>query len=356
MATSNRISLDTDTVLLRRIYAFQGSGNIPVAPNTVLTTGADGLATFINPFITLQTLDPSYTGYLPDTISTIQGLLNISGEVSYAEFRDLSSHVSINTQTLADLSANISDLSASVNGRIDDIIFNGGVTQSQFQSTISQVVGSVNTLSTNIYTDLSAFSTGIYSYIATNPQGYLPSSQFSAYNASMSSIITDICSAIVATNNEIESVFNTTNTNISILSGHVHELSVFISTSTGGLDTIGALTTTVNNFSNQFSTSYLMVGTNISGGYRVNVSGGTNINGPLLSRVAINTSDPLLIGYYNLIAGTGQTLPLPAGVNGDIIVIKNTSSSNNLYTSSPSTTIYPLRIKTFIYNGAWIEL
>ena len=93
----------------------------------------------------------------------------------------------------------------------------------------------------------------------------------------------------------------------------------------------------------------------------VNIYRDTIINGSLISRVAINeitqTGQTLHIGKYNLIELTSNgnaVLPSSGTSSGDIIVVKNMSYQYNI--TIESVTIYPYKVKSYIYTSEWHEL
>jgi hypothetical protein len=259
MSTSNRVSLDTDTILLRRIFAFQGSGNVPVPENGVLTTASNGIATFTNPFITLSNLDPSFTKYLPSTLSTISSQLAQAAEVSQAEFQDLSSNVKKISSSLADLSSHYYPFAATTNTRLNALEVSGSyVTKGDLSSAIAGVNQNISTLSTQVYTDISALSTGIRSYILTNPTGALLSTTFKTYSTAIGQDISTLSTTINNYSTYTVGLSNYTSSRISVLSGTIVELSTFIVNSTSAFQgistfsaqvysTINSLSSTTNN-------------------------------------------------------------------------------------------------------------
>jgi hypothetical protein len=72
MSSSSRKTYDTDSIALRRIFAYDISNNSPFSTGFVLTSLTKGSASFVSPNLTLSTIGlPN----LPATISTLSGEL-----------------------------------------------------------------------------------------------------------------------------------------------------------------------------------------------------------------------------------------------------------------------------------------
>lgn len=256
MSTSNRVSLDTDTILLRRIFAFQGSGNVPVPENGVLTTASNGIATFTNPFITLSNLDPSFTQYLPSTIQTINEKLAISGEVSQAEFQDLSSYVTTNASYLSSLSSSYTTFVSTTSSRLDALEVSGSyATIGDLSSAIAGVNQNINTLSTQVYTDISALSTGIRSYILTNPTNAFLTISYEIFSTAVGQDISSLSTTINNYSTFTVGLSNYTSSRISVLSGTIVELSSFIVATSGAFAGISTFSTAVGHDISALSTT-----------------------------------------------------------------------------------------------------
>ena len=251
MSTSNRISLDTDTILLRRIYAFQGLGNLPVESDNILTTGSNGTATFVSPFIALSNSDLSHTKYLPSTISTIYGLYSsISGGVSVVDFVDLSNRT---TTDISNLSTYVNTLSTNIGTDLSNLSISGSIDQVQLSSAISTVNSSISSLSGQVNGDISALSTSVFTYINTNQPGFLYSSIFNTYSTNNAFNVTSISQDLTDLSNFVTGMSNANNTNFSVLSGAVVNLSTAFSVATGGFSDISYFSAIV--FSNIFGLS-----------------------------------------------------------------------------------------------------
>jgi hypothetical protein len=251
MSTSNRISLDTDTILLRRIYAFQGLGNLPVESDNILTTGSNGTATFVSPFIALSNSDLSHTKYLPSTISTIYGVYSsISGGVSVVDFADLSNRT---TTDISNLSTYVNTLSTNIGTDLSNLSISGSIDQVQLSSAISTVNSSISSLSGQVNGDISALSTSVFTYINTNQPGFLYSSIFNTYSTNNAFNVTSISQDLTDLSNFVTGMSNANNTSFSVLSGAVVNLSTAFSVATGGFSDISYFSTIV--FSNIFGLS-----------------------------------------------------------------------------------------------------
>ncbi len=227
-SAANRVSLDTDTVLLRNIYAFNPSTNIPAASNQVLTTGPEGAATFQNPLVPLQSAlaatDTQFNtnGWLPSTFSSIYGQLNgLVAPVTQEQFTDLSSNVSTiktSLQTSIDtISSNLETLSTATAQRFADFSTISGTAL-----IITTLDSHISTLSTNIYTDLSALSTGIRAYIGTNPIGALLSTTFSTFSAKTVADISALSTRLTSNSTAMTGLTNYVDNRFSTLSGLVN--------------------------------------------------------------------------------------------------------------------------------------
>jgi hypothetical protein len=74
---SSRRTYDTDSITLRRVYAYDISNNTPFSTGYVLTSLKKGVASFESPYVSLSTI--GYLG-LPAQISSINGVLQSTSE------------------------------------------------------------------------------------------------------------------------------------------------------------------------------------------------------------------------------------------------------------------------------------
>ncbi len=72
MSASFRKTYDTDSIVLRRIFAYDISNNAPFSTGSVLTSLTRGVASFVSPLVSLSTI--GYT-VIPSQISTLSGEL-----------------------------------------------------------------------------------------------------------------------------------------------------------------------------------------------------------------------------------------------------------------------------------------
>jgi hypothetical protein len=95
---SSRRTYDTQSIALRRIFAYDSSNNMPFSPGFILTSLTKGNASFVSPNVTLSTIGfPN----LPATISTLSGEL-LSTAIQYS-FTYTSSAVVFLPSTVAGL-------------------------------------------------------------------------------------------------------------------------------------------------------------------------------------------------------------------------------------------------------------
>ena len=100
MASLNRVSLDTDVIFLRKMFAFNPDG-MPVASNTILAAGAAGDISAQNILDVLEAATYPTYGNLVDELDAINAQI-VAGPVQRTEFDD----------TIADLRTEIRDASA----------------------------------------------------------------------------------------------------------------------------------------------------------------------------------------------------------------------------------------------------
>jgi hypothetical protein len=82
MSSSSRKTYDTDSIALRRIFAYDVSNNSPFSTGFVLTSLTRGSASFVSPNLTLSTIG---VPNLPATLSTLTGeLFSTAIEVGFA--------------------------------------------------------------------------------------------------------------------------------------------------------------------------------------------------------------------------------------------------------------------------------
>lgn len=81
MSSSSRRTYDTDSIVLRRIFAYDISNNAPFSTGFVLTSLTQGSASFVSPNLSLSTIGfPN----LPATISTLSAdLLSTAQQISF---------------------------------------------------------------------------------------------------------------------------------------------------------------------------------------------------------------------------------------------------------------------------------
>lgn len=81
MSSSSRRTYDTDSIVLRRVFAYDISNNAPFSTGFILTSLTKGSASFVSPNVTLSTIGFSN---LPATISTLTAdLLSTAQQVGF---------------------------------------------------------------------------------------------------------------------------------------------------------------------------------------------------------------------------------------------------------------------------------
>jgi hypothetical protein len=150
MSSSSRRTYDTDSIVLRRVFAYDISNNTPFSTGFVLTSLTKGVASFVSPNVTLSTI-----GFpdLPATISTLSGEL-----LSTAQFISL-----VYTSTI------ISYLPSTVEG-----LGTAGYVSTSLLA--NQLASTVRGLGTASYVSTSFFNTQVTSTIqGLGTLGYLSS-------------------------------------------------------------------------------------------------------------------------------------------------------------------------------------
>ena len=211
MSLSNRVSLDTDVLFVRNMFVFStNTNNVPVSTNTILAIGPNGQMVASN---TLYNLSTYGVGYLPSTLSSLEGEIVSVG----------------------------------------NIVLAGGVTPAQLisvqtalQSSISSTQGSVDTLSSYILLNVIPSTTSTFdsqiSSLNSSFQGYVggtsvtPVQLQSTYTASVDYTNSQISTLSTNTQNQINALSNyfdvssATVTQFSTLSGNVSAQSNYFST------------------------------------------------------------------------------------------------------------------------------
>ena len=206
MSASFRKTYDTDSIVLRRIFAYDISNNSPFSTGYILTSLTKGNASFVSPLVSLSTI--GYTK-IPDQISTLSGELfstaqamsllypsstqfflpstvkglGTSGYVSTSLFNQALTSTSVGLGTLGYVSSAV--LTVPITSTIIGLGTIGYVSSTQLQSTV-EGLGSANYISSS---QLSSTLQGLasLSYISTTQlqstveglgsSGYISSSQ-----------------------------------------------------------------------------------------------------------------------------------------------------------------------------------
>ena len=219
----NRTSLDTEVLILRRMYAMS-TANIPVSTNYILGAGPAGQAYFQN---TLQNIS-TYGIDLSSTISTIYGQIaavSLSGGVSYPYFISTISglYLYIDSQD-GILASTFSTSIAQVNSTISGLTVSGSVSELQFTSTVSGIYGYISTISTNQGATISTNYTTLSGQISSI-NGYN-----STYSTNIGGLISSFDTRISTNTTNISTVNNYLDQRISSLSAL--QISSYVSLST----------------------------------------------------------------------------------------------------------------------------
>jgi hypothetical protein len=258
----NRTSLDTDVLILRRMYAMSTS-NIPVTNNYILATGTDGQAYFQN---TLNNIS-SYGFDLSSNFSTIYGRISsivLSTGVTYPIFY---STVSGLYETDSQIISSISSLSSSLSqltSTVDNYIIASTVTQSQFTSTVSGIYISISGLSTSQGATISTNFQTLSGYVYSNPVGCLLSSIYQSNSTTTSALLSTLSSRISSNTTNISTVNNYLDLRISSLSSQIissyNSLSSIIANSV-----ISSYTSLISTFSTTITQQLISTGNNLNG-------------------------------------------------------------------------------------------
>ena len=170
---SSRKTYDTDSIALRRIFAYDVSNNLPFSTGYILTSLTKGSASFVSPNVSLSTLGfPN----LPATISTTNGyLLSTAQQVG---FTYTSSSVSFLPSTVAGLGTSgyvsTSALASSLVSTNQNLGSLGYISTSFFDfnlTSTTQGLGTLGYLSSGVVTGpitSTIIGLGTYGYVSTS--------------------------------------------------------------------------------------------------------------------------------------------------------------------------------------------
>jgi len=289
----NRTSLDTEVLILRRMYAMS-TANIPVSTNYILGAGTAGQVYFQN---TLQNIS-TYGIDLSNTISTIYGQIaavSLSGGVSYPYFISTISglYEYINSQD-SNLSTSFSLAISQINSTISGLTISGSVSETQFTSTVSGIYGYISTISTNqgatISTNYTTLSGGISSINGYN----------SAYSTNIGGLISSFDTRISSNTTNISTVNNYLDQRISSLSSA--QISSYFALSTLIYNT--AISSSAQELST-FSTTITLQLLSTSSGLTTQINDVSSSLLAVSSQVAYNTYD---IGQVSSLVSTNYGL------------------------------------------------
>jgi microcystin-dependent protein len=212
----NQVSLDTDNLLIRRVFAFD-SNNAPLPENHILSMSTNSEAKWVD---TLRNIESYGVGYLPDVFSDISGritglsnyfgdsLVDRASELGFLEtsvfnpFRD--SVITDISGLREDISSNYRTLTTSIN-MLDNKIKQSSVTQSTLDAEISGVNLSISALSASVpslirFNDLSnSFNEFSNTTVGTFYNLYNNTTSCNSFNI-LNNEVKDICDNIISVN------------------------------------------------------------------------------------------------------------------------------------------------------------
>ena len=242
MSLSNRVSLDTDVLFVRNMFVFStNTNNVPVSTNLILAIGPNGQMVASN---TLYNLSTYGVGYLPSTLSSLNGEiisignLVLAGGVIPAQLISvqtalqssisstqgsvdtLSSYILLNVipSTTSTFDSQISSLNSSFQGYVGGTSVTPVQLQSTYTASVDYTNSQISTLSTNTQNQIIALSNYFNVSSATV-------TQFSSLAGNVS-----------AQSNYFSTQFYLTNSNFNALSAATRVLNISNSTMVGDLE------------------------------------------------------------------------------------------------------------------------
>jgi hypothetical protein len=334
MSFSNRVSLDTNIIFLRDIFAFS-TNNIPLSTNYVMAVASSGQV--IGQDI-LRILDTYGVGYLPSTFSTIDGEINsvsqtlLSGVVTANQ---LTSSQNFLLSNICSVQSNVNVLSSyilatvlpssftsynnsitSLNSSFQGYVAGASVTPANLFSTTAGILSTTNT-------QFSSMSTSIGQLSNTFVAGAISPIMFSNLSTGVSTQSNYFSGQIVGLSNTYIALSNWTRLNLSNQSVQIDVLTDGVSTMSSQVYEFGQI---LNSFSSASQNPDYVLG--LLSTRPVTVFGSTIIASSLLiyqstltafdCRVGINTLTPTvaldIIGSVNFtgaLTSNGQSYGVP---------------------------------------------
>lgn len=357
MAYSNRVSLDTDVIFLRTIFAFS-TNNVPVSTNFIMAAGCNGQIIASD---ALRTLETYGIGYLPSTFSTFDGEIlsvglsvlstGVTNSMLYSTQNFLLSNIctvqsNVNVLSSYVLENVIPSSFSTVNQQITELnssfqgyIVSQAVTPTQLYSTTAGLVTYTDTSTSNLSTSVDARFVSYSNYVAAT---YTPLTMFSNFSTGVSTSFSIVNASISTTNSNFVALSNYTkigfqniSTGISGLSNQVVGISnlvnVLSSQTTDPYYVIGKMSTMPNvlfgsniQVSSITSTIYLRsgnvgIGTN-NPTTKLDVSGSATFRGQIFGQSG-SASAPAFVNANDISQDTGIFFPadgqLSIATNGD---------------------------------------
>jgi hypothetical protein len=295
---SNRVSIDTNVIFLRSIFAFS-TNNVPVSTNFIMGAGPNGM---IYAQDTLQNLEAYGVGYLPSTFSTIDGqiastsLQLISGNVTAPALTSTTNYL---LSTICSVQSNVNTLSsglssvmgstftsfaaqtASLNSSFTGYVVAGSVSASQLTSTTNGVLSieSTNNGTLSNYVIGNFVNNATFSNLSTGVS--TQSNYFSVQVVQLSNNFTALSNftriQLSNQSSQISTITNQVNTFSTLVSGFS---SAITATQFQGLSTyVLGQSTTIRNISDSLSTNWSNTSNVSSYVISLSTSVGTRIDG-----------------------------------------------------------------------------
>lgn len=302
MAYSNRVSLDTDVIFLRTIFAFS-TNNVPVSTNFIMAAGCNGQIIASD---ALRTLETYGIGYLPSTFSTFDGEIisvslsvlstGVTNSMLYSTQNFLLSNICTVQSNLNVLSSyvleNVIPSSFStvnqqiieLNSSFQGYVTTQAVTPVQLFSTTNGLIAYTDTSTSNLSTSVDARFVSYSNYVAAT---YTPLTMFSNLSTGVSTSFSIVNASISTTNSNFVALSNYTKLGFQNLSTGISGLS----------NQVVGISNLVNVLSSQTTDPYYVIGKmstmpNVLFGSNIQVSSITSTIYLRSGNVGIGTSNP----------------------------------------------------------------
>jgi hypothetical protein len=331
----NQVSLDTDNLIIRRVFAFDSNNN-PIPENHILSMSSNSEAKWVD---TLRNIESYGVGYLPDVFADISGritglsnyfgdgLVDRASELGFLQtstFNQFRDGVVIDISNMkSDISNNYSKMLTNIN-ILDNKIKQSSITQSTLDTEISGVISQITSLSNAVpslirFTDLSSsFSAFSNTTVGTFYNLYNNTTSCNSFNI-LTNTVNDICNDVTSVNTYAfttrKDVFDRLSNNEQIYSQFTSNYTIFSN------DISSALNRIVSDFSSE-----------------VTLSSFNDISGKVYTNI------------FNLNNVTAKTIDISNSLTSNILKtfdISNSLTSNILKTFDISNSLTSNITKTF---------